>query len=109
MSNPRGRADGMKIKKSLVHPRKSQRNIGFFGKARFIRKFDGKHEPIGGTAENHSTVPANGVRFSHLMSYSAIRRGTSSFCRLKTNNRQQRFPRKPFLRRWAAKKAAEKK
>jgi hypothetical protein len=36
-------------------------------------------------------LPANGVRFSHLMSYSAIRRGTSSFCRHKPNNRQQRF------------------
>jgi hypothetical protein len=57
MPNHLCHAGGMKIKKSHWFTlEKAGGTLAFLGKARLIRKFDGKNELIGGTAEDRSTA-----------------------------------------------------
>jgi len=57
MSNPPCHADGMRIKKyHWFTLENAGETLAFFGKARLIRKFDGRHELIGGTANDRATA-----------------------------------------------------
>ena len=57
MSDPLCQNRGMKIKKyHWFSLEKTSETLAFFGKAKLIRKFDGRHELIGGTAEDRTTA-----------------------------------------------------
>ena len=55
MSDPLCQNGGMKIKKyHWFSLEKTSETLAFFGKAKLIRKFDGKHELVGGSAEHQA-------------------------------------------------------
>ena len=57
MSNPLCHADGVRIKKyHWFTLEKADETLAFFGKARLIRKSDGRHELVGGTADDRTTA-----------------------------------------------------
>lgn len=57
MSDPLCQNGGMKIKKyHWSSLEKTSETLAFFGKAKLIRKFDGRHELVGGTAEDRTTA-----------------------------------------------------
>ena len=68
----------MKINKSIWLGRTTSETIAFFGIARLVKKSDGRHELIGGTADDYAAAREWCSLFHHELVFTSTPRLASS-------------------------------
>lgn len=74
MSHPRRHAVRMKIKNSFCFGQATGEILASFGTARLVKKRDGRHELIGGTADDHAVAREWCSLFLHEAVFSSASR-----------------------------------